>query len=182
MLARRYLVEEVVEIPEEVEVRIDGRQVIVSGLLGKLERDFSHAPIDIRLGDGIVAVEARWPDKRQAAMVGTIRSHIRNMIRGVQKGFTYKLKVVFAHFPVNIQVKGNNVVIENFGGERRPRVVQVPENVKISVEGDDIIVKGVDLERVSQAAATIQQATRIKKKDPRVFLDGIYVYEQQEGM
>jgi len=181
-MVKRHLVEEVVEIPEGVEVRIDGRRVSVSGPLGELERDFSHAPIEILLEDGRVAVEARWPDKRQAAMVGTMRSHIRNMIRGVQKGFTYRLKTVFAHFPVNIEVQGNKVVIENFGGERRPRVVQVPESVKVSVEGDDIVVKGMDLERVSQAASTIQQATRIKKKDPRVFLDGIYVYERQEGM
>jgi large subunit ribosomal protein L6 len=181
-VVRRYLVEETVEIPEGVEIRIDGRQVSVSGSLGKLEKDFSHAPIDIRLEDGKVAVEAQWSDKRRAAMVGTVRSHIRNMIIGVQKGFTYKLKTVFAHFPVNVQVKGNEVVIENFGGERRPRVVQIPESVKVSVEGDDVIVKGLDLERVSQAAAMIEHATRIKKKDPRVFLDGIYVYERQEGM
>lgn len=181
-MARRFLVEETVEIPEDVEVRIEGRQVLVSGPLGKLERDFSHAPIEIRLEDGRVTVEARWPDKRQAAMVGTVRSHVRNMVRGVQKGFTYKLKTVFAHFPVNVQIQGNKVVIENFGGERRPRVVRIPEGLKVSVEGDDIIVKGMDLERVSRAATMIQQATRIKKKDPRVFLDGIYVYERQEGM
>jgi len=181
-VVRQYLVEEVVEIPENVEVKIDGRQVFVSGPLGKLERDFSHAPIAVRLEDGKVVVEARWPDKRQAAMVGTVRSHIRNMIKGVQKGFTYKLKIVFAHFPVNVKVQGNKVIIENFGGERRPRVVQVDGSVTVSLEGDDIIVKGTDLERVSQAAARIQQATRIKKKDSRVFLDGIYVYEQREGM
>lgn len=181
-MVRRYLVEEDVEVPEGVEVKLDGRHVSVSGPLGRLERDFSHAPIDIRFEDGKVVVEARWPDKKQAAVVGTVRSHIRNMIRGVKKGFTYRLKTVFAHFPVNVKVEGSKVVIENFGGERRPRVVQVSGNVKITVEGDDVVVKGMDLERVSQAAADIQRATRIKNKDPRVFLDGIYIYEKQEEM
>jgi len=181
-LAKRYIVEETVDIPESIDVSVEGRQVSVTGPLGKLERDFSHAPVTIHLGDGKVSVEVRWPDKMQAAMVGTVRSHVRNMIRGVQKGFTFKLKVVFAHFPVNVKVEGNRVVIENFGGERRPRVVDFGEGVRVSIEGEDVVVKGIDLEKVSQTASEIEQATHIKKKDPRVFLDGIYVYERQEGM
>jgi large subunit ribosomal protein L6 len=44
------------------------------------------------------------------------------------------------------------------------------------------VVQGLNLEDVSQTAANIEQATKVKKKDPRVFLDGIYVYEQNEGM
>lgn len=181
-MAKRYIVEETVDIPESIDVSVEGRQVSVTGPLGKLERDFSHAPVTIHLGDGKISVEVRWPDKMQAAMVGTVRSHVRNMIRGVQKGFTFKLKVVFAHFPVNVKVEGNRVVIENFGGERRPRVVDFGEGVRVSIEGEDVVVKGIDLEKVSQAASEIEQATHIKKKDPRVFLDGIYVYERQEGM
>ncbi len=181
-MVRRYLVEEDVEVPEGVDISLDKRQVSVTGPLGRLEKDFSHAPIDIRLEGKKITVEVKWPDKQQAAVIGTVRSHIRNMIKGVQKGFTYRMKIVFAHFPINVKVEGNKVLIENFGGERRPRIAQVSGNVNVLVEGDDIIVKGLDLEKVSQAAAEIQRATRIKNKDPRVFLDGIYVYEKQEGM
>ena len=181
-MVRRYLVEENIEIPRDVEVSLDGREVSISGPLGRLERDFSHAPIDIELDGNKMTVGVKWPDKKRAAMVGTVRSHIRNMVKGVQKGYTYKLKIVFAHFPISVRVEGNKVIIENFGGERRPRSVLVDESVKVQLEGDDVIVKGLDLEKVSQAAAVIQYATRIKKKDPRVFLDGIYVYEKLEGM
>jgi len=181
-MARRYLVEEEISIPEGVEVSLDGREFSVSGPLGRLERDFSHAPIDLKLDGNKVVVGVKWPDKRRAAMVGTVRSHIRNMVKGVQKGYTYKLKTVYAHFPVSVKVEGNKVIIENFGGERRSRSIMVDENVKVQVEGDDVIVRGLDLEKVSQAASIIEHATRIKKKDPRVFLDGIYVYEKLEGM
>jgi large subunit ribosomal protein L6 len=100
------------------------------------------------------------------------------MILGVTKGFIYKLKMVYAHFPMSVKVEDAELTIENFNGERKPRKVKVPETVTISVVDDDIIVKGLDLEEVSQTAANIQQATRIKNKDPRVFLDGIYVYEK----
>ncbi len=181
-MVRRYLVEENIEIPGEVEVALEGREVSISGPLGRLERDFSHAPVDIALDGDKLTVGIRWPDKKKAAMVGTVRSHIRNMVKGVQKGYTYKLKTVFAHFPMNVKIEGNKVIIENFGGERRARSVFVDKDVKVQVEGDDVIVKGLDLEKVSQAAAIIEHATRIKKKDPRVFLDGIYVYEKLEGM
>jgi large subunit ribosomal protein L6 len=176
------LAQQTVKVPDDVEVKVERGRVSVKGPLGKLERDFTHAPIAIRIDGRDVVVEAYWPDKQRAAMVGTVRSHIRNMITGVLKGFTYRLKVVFAHFPVNVKVEGSEVVIENFGGERRPRIISVPSDINVSVEGDDIVVKGIDLEEVSQAAANIQQGTRIRNKDPRVFLDGIYIFEHEEGM
>ncbi len=176
------LAQQTVEIPNEVQVSVYQGRVSVRGPLGKLERDFTHAPIAIRLEGKDVVIEAQWPDKQRSAMVGTVRSHIRNMMTGVLKGFTYKLKIVFAHFPVNVKVEENRVVIENFGGERRPRVISIPSDINVALEGDDILLRGIDLEEVSQTAAKIQQGTRVKKKDPRVFLDGIYVFEHQEGM
>ncbi|MEM2093689.1 MAG: 50S ribosomal protein L6 [Candidatus Bathyarchaeia archaeon] len=181
-MGKTNLAQQKVKVPEDVEVTVRQSRISVKGPLGTLERDFAHAPVTIRLNGQEVIVESYWPDKRKIAMVGTVRSHIRNMIVGVLKGFTYKLKVVFAHFPVNVKVHGNEVVIENFGGERRPRIVSIPKGVNVSIAGDDIILKGIDIQEVSQAAARIQQQTRIKKKDPRVFLDGIYIFERQEGM
>jgi len=104
------------------------------------------------------------------------------MVKGVTKGFTYKLKKVYSHFPINVKVEPGKVLIENFIGERSPRIAKIVGNVKVIVKGDDIEVQGLNLEEVSQTAANIEQATKIKKKDPRVFLDGIYIYEKTEGM
>jgi large subunit ribosomal protein L6 len=104
------------------------------------------------------------------------------MITGVQKGFTYKLKIVFSHFPITVKVQGKNVIIENFTGERRGRSVKVQGDVKVTILPDDIIIQGTNLEDVSQTAAKIEQATRVRNKDPRVFLDGLYVFEKLEGM
>jgi large subunit ribosomal protein L6 len=104
------------------------------------------------------------------------------MIVGVTKGFTHKLKIVFSHFPISVKVKEKTVLIENFTGERSSRRVRIMGDVKVSAKGDDVVVQGINLEDVSQTAANIQNATKVKKKDPRVFLDGIYVYERLEGM
>jgi large subunit ribosomal protein L6 len=104
------------------------------------------------------------------------------MITGVSQGFTYKLKIVFAHFPISVKVKENMVSIENFTGERSPRWARIMGDSKVSAKEDDVIVQGINLEDVSQTAANIERATKVKRKDPRVFLDGIFVYEKKEGM
>lgn len=170
-----------VEIPEGVEGMLDGRLVTIKGEKGELTRDFSHAPIKIQLDGKTVTVQASWPRKKEAALVGTVRSHIQNMIKGVTTGFTYKLKIVFSHFPITVKIIGKTLTIENFIGERNPRKAKIMGDSKIIIKGDDIIVQGINLEDVSQTAANIQNSTKIRNKDPRVFLDGIYVYEQHEG-
>ena len=171
-----------VEIPEGVEGMLEGRIVTIKGEKGELVRDFSHAPINIQLDGNTVTVQASWPRKKEAALVGTVRSHIQNMIKGVTKGFTYKLKIVFSHFPITVKIIGKTLTIENFTGERSPRKAKIMGDSKVTVKGDDIIVQGINLEDVSQTAANIQNSTKIRNKDPRVFLDGIYVYEKQEGI
>jgi large subunit ribosomal protein L6 len=171
-----------IEIPKGVDVKVERRVVTVKGEKGTLTRDFSEAPVLIQLEDKAIKVQANWPRKKEAALVGTVSSHIQNMITGVMKGFTYKLKIVFSHFPISVKVKENMVSIENFTGERSPRLVKILGNTKVSVKEDDVLIQGINLEDVSQTAANIEQGTKVKVKDPRVFLDGIFIYEKREGM
>lgn len=171
-----------IKIPQGVEVSVDGRVVTVKGPKGTLTRSFSDAPVSIQLKDDEVSVETMWPRKKEASLVGTVHSHINNMITGVMKGFTYKLKVVFAHFPVTVKIKEDNVIIENFTGERSPRNAKIKGASKVTVKGEDVIVQGLNLEEVSQTAANMERATKVRRKDPRIFLDGIYIYERVEGM
>lgn len=171
-----------IEVPNEVEVSVKDRIVSVNGKKGALTRDFSESPVTIQLEGKEIKVQANWPRKREASLVGTISSHIQNMITGVSQGFTYKLKIVFAHFPISVKVKENMVSIENFTGERSPRWARIMGDSKVSAKEDDVIVQGINLEDVSQTAANIERATKVKRKDPRVFLDGIFVYEKKEGM
>lgn len=175
-------ISKIIHVPDGVEVTIEGRKVVVKGVKGTLTRDFSYVPISLESNGKTVRVWAAWPRKKEAALVGTIYSHIQNMITGVEKGFSYKLKIVFSHFPISVKVQGKTVVIENFTGERRARKAKIIGDVKVNVQSEDIIIQGLNLEDVSQTAANIEQATKVKSKDPRVFLDGIYVYERNEGM
>ncbi len=180
-----YVVEEV-PIPEGVEVRVEGKRVTVKGPKGELTRDFSHArgvliSVVEEGGERKVRVEAYFANRRRKALVGTIASHIENMITGVTKGFRYKMKIVYSHFPVTVKVDEKNKVIyiENFLGEKAPRVAKIHGNVKVKVQGEDVIIEGINIEEVGQTAANIEQATKVKGFDRRVFMDGIYIYERE---
>jgi len=171
-----------IQLPDDIEAIITGRKVTIKGAKGTLERDFSSAPISIQLDGKTIRIWADWPRKKESSLVGTIYSHIQNMITGVQKGFTYKLKIVFSHFPISVKLKDKFVLVENFTGERNPRRARIIGNAQVKIQPEDIIIQGTDLENVSQTAANIEQATKVKRKDPRIFLDGLYVYERIEGM
>jgi large subunit ribosomal protein L6 len=172
------LLREAVEIPKDVEVRVNGRTVEVSGKKGALKRTFGFPEVTIRHDDGKIIIEAPSDRRRMRAAIGTIKAHLGNMFKGVTDGFTYRLKVVYSHFPIKVTVEGNRVLIHNFLGERHPRVAEILEGVDVKVEGDEIIVSGCDKEAVGQTAANIEQATAVRHRDRRVFQDGCYIAEK----
>ncbi len=180
MVKEVHVMEEV-EIPENVNVTVDGLKVVVEGPKGRLERDFSHARgVKIYKTDNKVVVETFFANRKKKALVGTIASHIENMIRGVTKGYRYKLKIIYSHFPITVEVDNANriVRIKNFLGERSDRIARIiGDDVKVTVKGEDVIVEGIDIEHVGQTAANIELATKVKGKDRRVFADGIYIYD-----
>ena len=176
-----------VEIPEGVEVRVEGEGIIVvKGPLGEVRKDFSKVPIKFKIVDNKVKYEIFRRGKKGFALVNTIRSRVNNLFIGVTKGFTYKMKVFYIHFPLTVEVDKDYVIIKNFAGERGVRKARVMPGVKVEVvkkgSETDVIIKGIDKDAVSQTAANIYLATKVKSKDPRVFLDGIYVYYKGEGM
>jgi large subunit ribosomal protein L6 len=167
-------------LPKGVTASIDGKRIRVSGPLGACERELSRIPVEVSVSGDRVRVTPLLPKKRGRAIMGTVSSHIRNMAVGVVRGYAYRLKIVYSHFPMTVKVKGNEVQIENFLGEKTPRrATIIGDRTEVSVEGDDVVVKGPCLESVSQTAANIEQSTRILRKDPRVFMDGVYIYERK---
>ena len=140
---------------------------------------------EIEIPEGVEVIiedlETAFPKKKDKSMIGTTRAHINNMITGVTDGFTYHMKIVFAHFPmaVKVQDKEKIVTIENFIGERHPRTSKIVGDAKVQVKGDEVIITGVNKEDVGQTMANLEQATKIRGKDPRVFQDGIYLTSRE---
>ncbi len=171
-------IEKTVEIPEEVDLTVDGLSVSVSGPNGELSRTFNLRGIVLEKEENKVIVKSDSKRKRHKALVGTISSHIRNMIEGVTEGFTSKLKVVYSHFPVSVSVEGDKVKIENFIGGEKSRYAKIVGDTEVEVNGDDVEVTGSNKEDVGQTAANIEQVAQVKNKDPRVFQDGIYIVKR----
>jgi len=170
--------EEKVEIPENMTVSRKDDQITVIGENGELKKVFDNPVIKIEIGDDNITLSAIEPTKREKALLGTYTSHLRNMIEGAQEDYEYKLKIIYSHFPVKVRVEGNEVVIENFIGESKPRKAQILGDTNAQIKGDQIILNGPNKEEVAQTAANIELTTRIQGTDPRVFQDGIYIVEK----
>jgi large subunit ribosomal protein L6 len=170
-----------VAMPEGVTAKLEGRLLSVKGKLGEVKKDFERINVNIEAQGNKVVV---WPfstKKKDNIVINTVVSIVNGMAVGVSKGYTYRLKVVYAHFPISVKVKDGKILVENFIGERSPRVATIVGSCKVSVAEDDVIVKGTSLEDVGQTAANVELATKIRRKDQRVFLDGVYVYQREEG-
>jgi large subunit ribosomal protein L6 len=172
-----------VEAPASVTIKKEGNVLQVKGTLGTVQKDFTKLPATVTVQGNKVTIKPYGTRKRDLAVTNTARSLIAGMIKGVEKGYTYKLKIIFAHFPISVKVKGKEVHVENFYGERSARVSKIRgDATKVSVVGEDVVIQGPSLENVSQTAANIELSTKTKGKDQRVFLDGLYVYSKEEGI
>ena len=184
MKATQVVEKRTVEIPDDVTVTVKDKTIIVQGKLGKVEKSFplvsAQFAVEEEDGKKVFAVWDYFPKRKQKAIVGTIQGHVKNMITGVTKGFTYKLKIVYSHFPMTVTKAKGGIIITGQYGTRAKRFIPLFDGVKVNVKGDDIILEGVDVEAVSQSAARIQESTKLRgkyRKDPRVFQDGIYISE-----
>jgi large subunit ribosomal protein L6 len=167
-----------IEVPEKVHVTLDGGFVKVKGPQGEISKKLSHPRVKLEMKGKHVIVSSELPRKKEKALVGTYGAHIRNMFVGATIGFEYKMKIVYAHFPIKTAIKGDTFVIENFLGEKSPRKTKILGDTKVTIKGDQVLLNGPNVEDVGQTAANIERATKIKGFDPRVFQDGIYIIEK----
>jgi large subunit ribosomal protein L6 len=167
-----------ISIPEGVSVSFSQDLFVVRGPKGTVERRFWYPGIKIEAREGEIIVDAESSRKEQKAMVGTFASHIKNLMTGVTEGFECKLKIVYAHFPMQVKVEGKTLIIGNFLGEKKPRIAKILGETTVKVSGNEVIVSGINKENVGQTAANIEQKTKIKRFDPRTFQDGIYIVQR----
>jgi large subunit ribosomal protein L6 len=171
---------EVVEVPEGVKFTVTPGHLATKGPLGLVERPFPSDVIELTAKSGAVTLKLRIASnrKRSQSLLKTWAAHVRNLGQGVTFGVEAKMKVVAAHFPMKVSVRGEELVIENFLGEKYPRTTRLWPGTKAVVEGDIVTLTGHDVEQVGQSAANIERVTHIRDYDPRVFQDGIYLTER----
>jgi large subunit ribosomal protein L6 len=174
-MSRVGMISEKLEIPAGLTVTYKDGILTVKGKAGTLTRKLSHPRVKMELSGKEIHISCIEPKRREAAVAGTMRSHILNMFHGAAQPYEYTMKIVYSHFPIKTAVKGNVFHVENFLGEKAPRKAKILADTKIVVKGDEVILTGPNVENVSQTAANIEKATRIKDRDLRIFQDGVFI-------
>jgi len=129
--------EKTINILEGTEARIEGFKVFIKGKNGNLERDFFSPlfknDISLERSDNTIKVSTKATKKKIKAEVGTIAAHIKNMLKGVTDGYTYKLKIIYMHFPITVKVSSKDILISNFLGEKQPRRADIVDGCKVDM-------------------------------------------------
>ena len=164
-----------IEIPENVEIEIDESIIKIKGPQGMIERHFNIRDLEFKKENGKIIIGHKKSSKKEKKDMNSIAAHIKNMIKGVQNKFEYKLKICFSHFPFTLEIKGNEASIKNFLGEKVPRRIKIPIGAEIKMDKEMITISSVDKELVGRIAADLERITKVRNRDRRVFQDGIYL-------
>ena len=171
-----------IPLPEGVSASLSDNVLTLKKGSESLSREFRHRKVTMTVDGDSVVVNCPLPRRKEKAVAGTWKAHLNNMVKGVNDGFTYKLKVVYSHFPMTLKVQGDVMLITNLFGEKVPRRAALPwspADVTVKIENKtDVYVSGIDIEKVGQTAANIEHSCRIRRRDRRVFQDGIYIVEK----
>jgi len=181
MIEERRLRKEII-IPEGVEVQIKKVFVSIKKKNFEIEKKLFYPTITIEKKENKIILVPKRFTKREKKIINTFRSHILNMIKGVQEPYVYKVKICSSHFPMSVAVEGKKLIVKNFLGEKVSRKAEVLENADVNIEGDIITITSPDKEIAGQIAANFEQCTRITNKDKRIFQDGLWITQKSRSM
>ena len=140
-----------IEVPQGVEVKIDGNHITVKGPKGTLERDI-HKNISLEMSENTIKVTRKDDEPANRSLHGLTRTLINNMITGVTHEYTKQLEINGVGYRVAKQ--GNNLNLTL--GYSHPVIFEAPAGISFDVpNANTIIVRGIDKELVGQTAAVI---------------------------
>jgi len=167
-----------IELPAEIKGVIEGEVLTLAKDKVSIKKRFPFRSVHIKLEGQNLVIASKKETKREKTIIGTIKAHVRNMIKGLQEGHHYKLKVCSGHFPMTAAVNNGQFEVKNFLGEKKPRVLKLRDVVEVKVEGDMVTVECNDKDAAGQTAADIEKLCKITNRDPRIFQDGIWIVEK----
>lgn len=167
-----------IEIPAGVEINVNGNEIKVKGPEGTVTKEANMRGLEVNASGGIFKIGHKSATKKEKRMMNTICSHIKNMIKGVQKKYEYTLKIASSHFPMTVKIENGVATIKNYYGEKKDRKMKISKDVEIAVNKDIITVKSADKELAGQTAANFENVTKVNNRDRRIFQDGIYITDK----
>lgn len=164
-----------IELQEGISAELKERFLLIKGPKGSVTRELKQRNISIKIKDNKILLESDGATKTDKKMLGSLTAHVKNMIKGSAQNHTYTLKICSGHFPMNLSVSNNKLIVKNFLGEKVPRVLELKNGANVKVEADLIYVTSASKEIAGQVSADIEQLTRRPGYDSRIFQDGVYV-------
>jgi len=147
-----------IEIPKEVEVKIDKRKVLIKGPRGELSQEI-RPELGVSVREGKIFIVPKIQTKKTSAFWGLTRALLANMVEGVTKGYEKKLEIQGIGYKVALE--GEDLKLQ--AGFTHPVKVKKPEGIKFLVEKEIITISGIDKKLVGETAAKIR---RIRPPDP----------------
>lgn len=170
-----------VEIPQGIEVIVSEKEIVVKGNGNEVKRNFDAGRISVKVDGDKIILFVKDATRRESTMIGTIWAHLNNLIKGLVESFEYQMEICSVHFPMNVKVDGDKVIIKSFLGETTQRVARIVKGAKVEIKGNQLTVSSNNIEAAGQTAANIEKATKLKGRDRRIFQDGIFITKKSGG-
>tara|TARA_Y100000310_G_scaffold342247_1_gene444604 strand:- start:20248 stop:20817 length:570 start_codon:yes stop_codon:yes gene_type:complete len=164
-----------IKLQDKVSTQLEGDVLTLKGTKGEAKREFSNKNITIEHKDGAIILTASKSNKVNKKVIKSYASHVRNMMDGCLEAHKYMLKICSGHFPMNVVVSNNELIVKNFLGEKVPRTLKLKPGADVKVEGDNITVESPVKEIAGQVSADIELLTRRTGYDARIFQDGLWI-------
>lgn len=171
-------IQEMIEIPKEIDCRIAGKKLICSKGGIDSTREINIPEVEIKIESEKILLTAEKGNKNELKAIRSQVAHIKNMLRGLQEPFVYRLEACNVHFPMTLKVESNKLIVNNFLGERVPRFAVILPGVDVEIKGQKITLTSQNIEAAGQTAANIEKTTKVKNRDRRIFQDGIFIVEK----
>ena len=156
--------DEVVAIPEGVTVTLNKRMLGFVGPLGKTFKSFRSIPVDIIIAEGKITLKAAGTKKEGLCNFTHCAFNYQKHLRRLGCGIYNKDEDSLCTLPITVKVNGKTISVENFQGERAPRVTHIVGNTKVTPKGEDVVLTGEVWTDITQTAANIELKTKVKNK------------------
>lgn len=171
------MIMEKIEIPSGTQVSVDNEHIVIKGKLGSTKKKFNKKFANVKVEGNAVVIEGskiKSMQRRASTAEHALANVLNDAIKAVNEGIEEHMKIVYAHFPMSVEIKGKEISIKNIFGEKVPRKTSIVGETKVEIKGQDVTVKGIDRYDVGQTVANIRKACAARGNDTRVFQDGIY--------
>lgn len=170
------ILNEEIKIPDGIIATIEKNEIVMKKDNKEVRRKLNPI-IDIKINGNQITISSKKNTRKEKKMFGSMKAHVRNMLVGLTDGFIYKLQAVSVHFPITLKVdeQKNELLVKNFLGEKKDRVIKLIPGVQVKINKDIIELSSPDIEKAGLTASNIEKGTKIRFRDRRVFQDGIFM-------